>query len=105
MAMGSVRTKVLVLEMLGALCLVPGGHRKVLDAWVHFQQHTGERTRFQVCSLLQTTKQTCLPVQIIQTLINELDRTTEVYQDETALKTAIMSFINAALKYGPGQVG
>ncbi|ELT93552.1 hypothetical protein CAPTEDRAFT_175180 [Capitella teleta] len=84
LAMGSVRTKVLVLEMLGAVCLVPGGHRKVLDAFVHFQKYSAERTRF-------------------QTLINELDTTTDQYQDEVSLKTAIMSFINAALKYGPGQ--
>lgn len=37
-----------VLEILGAVCLVPGGHRKVLEAMLHFQVYAGERTRFQV---------------------------------------------------------
>ena len=36
------------LEILGAVCLVPGGHKKVLNAMVHFQQFACERTRFQV---------------------------------------------------------
>ena len=39
-----------------------------------------------------------------QTLIIDLDRSNGVYRDEVGLKTAIMSFINAALKYGPGHV-
>ena len=41
-------SKVAALEMLGAMCLVPGGHKRVLHAMLHFQQHVGERTRFQV---------------------------------------------------------
>jgi len=36
------------LEILGALCLVPGGHKKVLTAMDHFQKFAMERTRFQV---------------------------------------------------------
>ena len=40
----------LALEILGALCLVPGGHRKVLSAMDHFQKFSMERTRFQVNS-------------------------------------------------------
>jgi len=42
------RTKVAALELLGAMCIVPGGHRRVLQAMLHFQQYVGERTRFQV---------------------------------------------------------
>ncbi|KAK6182752.1 hypothetical protein SNE40_010364 [Patella caerulea] len=80
----NVKTKIAVLEILGAVCLVPGGHKKVLHAMLHFQQYAGERTRF-------------------QTLITDLDRSTGKYRGEVNLKTAIMSFINAALKYGPGQ--
>ena len=38
-----------VLEILGAVCLVPGGHKKALDAMTHFQKFNEERTRFQVC--------------------------------------------------------
>lgn len=37
-----------VLEILGAVCLVPGGHKKALDAMTHFQRFNEERTRFQV---------------------------------------------------------
>ena len=37
----------LAFEILGAVCLVPGGHKKVLNAMVHFQQFACERTRFQ----------------------------------------------------------
>ncbi|XP_048259001.1 disheveled-associated activator of morphogenesis 1-like [Haliotis rufescens] len=80
----NIKTKTAVLEILGAVCLVPGGHRKVLNAMLHFQKHAGERTRF-------------------QTLICDLDRSTGKHRDEVCLKTAIMSFINAAINYGPGQ--
>uniref|UniRef100_S4R6S4 Dishevelled associated activator of morphogenesis 1b n=1 Tax=Petromyzon marinus TaxID=7757 RepID=S4R6S4_PETMA len=77
-------TKVAVLEILGAVCLVPGGHRKVLQAMLRYQQHAAERT-------------------LLQTLITELDRNTGKYRDEVSLKTAIMSFINAILNAGTGQ--
>ncbi|KAL0266624.1 UNVERIFIED_CONTAM: hypothetical protein PYX00_009117 [Menopon gallinae] len=80
----NIKTKIAVLEILGAVCLVPGGHRKVLQAMLHYQKYAYERTRF-------------------QGIVNDLDRSTGVYRDEVNLKTAIMSFINAVLNYGPGQ--
>lgn len=80
----NIKTKIAVLEILGAVCLVPGGHRKVLEAMLHFQKFAFERTRF-------------------QTIVNDLDRSTGIYQDEVNLKTAIMSFINAIMNYGPGE--
>jgi hypothetical protein len=40
----------------------------------------------------------------VQTLLNDLDRSTGIYREEFNLKIAIMSFINAALKYGAGAV-
>jgi len=43
-----IRSKVDVLEILGAVCLVPGGHRKVLDSITYLQQFAQERARFQV---------------------------------------------------------
>lgn len=46
---GNIRTKIAVLEILGPLCLVPGGHKKVLEAMTLFQKYTHERVRFQVC--------------------------------------------------------
>lgn len=80
----NIKTKIAVLEILGAVCLVSGGHKKVLDAMHHYQKFAFERTRF-------------------QGIINDLDRSTGVYRDEVNLKTAIMSFVNAVLNYGLGQ--
>uniref|UniRef100_A0A8C0FEX6 Dishevelled associated activator of morphogenesis 1 n=1 Tax=Bubo bubo TaxID=30461 RepID=A0A8C0FEX6_BUBBB len=80
----NIKTKVAVLEIMGAVCLVPGGHKKVLEAMLHYQKYASERTRF-------------------QTLINDLDKSTGRYRDEVSLKTAIMSFINAVLSQGAGE--
>ncbi|XP_051941646.1 disheveled-associated activator of morphogenesis 1-like isoform X1 [Hippocampus zosterae] len=80
----NVKTKVAVLEILGAVCLVPGGHKKVLEAMLNYQTFASERTRF-------------------QTLVTDLNRATGRYRDEVNLKTAIMSFINAVLSQGPGE--
>ena len=154
MASENVKAKVAALEILGAICLVPGGHRKVLNAMLYLQKYAGERTRFQVlmdidwmtvtrsihwifftfenihywyyilihtyylchiiylnykCFVLYYDLIIILDLFIFslcppQLLICDLDRTTGRYRDEVALKTTIMSFINAALKYGAGQV-
>ena len=80
----NIRTKTAVFEILGAMCLVPGGHKQVLEAMLHYQKYAAERTRF-------------------QSLILDLERSTGKYREEVNLKTAIMSFINAALRCGPGQ--
>ncbi|KAF7253520.1 Disheveled-associated activator of morphogenesis 2, partial [Varanus komodoensis] len=45
----NIKTKIAVLEILGAVCLVPGGHKKVLQAMLHYQVYAAERTRFQDC--------------------------------------------------------
>ena len=44
-----------------------------------------------------------LTFQLSQGIVNDLDRSTGIYRDEVNLKTAIMSFVNAVLSYGPGQ--
>uniref|UniRef100_A0A3B3ZTB4 Dishevelled associated activator of morphogenesis 1b n=1 Tax=Periophthalmus magnuspinnatus TaxID=409849 RepID=A0A3B3ZTB4_9GOBI len=84
LATENIKTKVSVLEILGAVCLVPGGHKKVLEAMTHYQTFAAERTRF-------------------QSLVYDLDRSTGRYRDEVNLKTAIMSFINAVLVKGAGE--
>ncbi|XP_067637402.1 disheveled-associated activator of morphogenesis 1 isoform X2 [Eurosta solidaginis] len=84
LAADNVKTKIAALEILGAVCLVPGGHRKVLQAMLNFQEYATERVRF-------------------QTIVNDLDRRLDSYNDNINLQTAIMSFINAVLNYGPGQ--
>lgn len=48
LATENIKTKVAVLEIMGAVCLVPGGHKKVLEAMLHYQRFASERTRFQV---------------------------------------------------------
>ncbi|XP_069624418.1 disheveled-associated activator of morphogenesis 2 isoform X1 [Ranitomeya imitator] len=80
----NIKTKIAVLEILGAVCLVPDGHKKVLQAMLHYQVYAAERTRF-------------------QTLLNELDRSLGRYREEVNLKTAIMSFFNAVLNAGAGE--
>ncbi|XP_037550926.1 disheveled-associated activator of morphogenesis 1 [Nematolebias whitei] len=84
LAAENIKTKVAVLEILGAVCLVPGGHKKVLEAMLHYQKFASERTRF-------------------QNLLTSLDRSTGRYRDEVSLKTATMSFINALLSQGEGE--
>ena len=39
----------------------------------------------------------------MQGIINDLDRSTGEYRDDVNIKTALMSFINAIINYGPGQ--
>lgn len=48
LATENIKTKVAVLEIMGAVCLVPGGHKKILEAMLHYQRFACERTRFQV---------------------------------------------------------
>lgn len=48
--------QIAVLEILGAVCLVPGGHKKVLEAMLHYQKFAAERTRFQVSTHTTQTK-------------------------------------------------
>jgi dishevelled associated activator of morphogenesis len=84
LACDNSKTKIAVLEILGAVCLVQGGHKKVLDAFVNFQDFAAERTRF-------------------QSIMNDLDRSIGSYRDETNLKVAIMSLINALVNYGAGE--
>ncbi|CAI8048375.1 Disheveled-associated activator of morphogenesis 2 [Geodia barretti] len=78
------RTKILVLEIVGALCLVPGGHKKVLTAMDHFQTFAVERIRF-------------------QTLIVDLGRSLDEPQDSANLQIAVLSFFNAVINYKAGQ--
>ncbi|XP_028398626.1 disheveled-associated activator of morphogenesis 1-like [Dendronephthya gigantea] len=79
----NIKTKVSVLEILAAICLVPGGHKKALEAMTHYQAYAMERTRF-------------------QSLMHDLDRSTGSHKDEFNLKIVIMSFVNASLRYGAG---
>lgn len=51
------RTHVLVLELMAAVCLVPNGHAKVVEAFSEFQRRIGETRRFQtLMNLLRTER-------------------------------------------------
>lgn len=78
-----VKTKVSVLEILGPVCLIPGGHKKVLTALTKFATFAAERTRF-------------------QSLILDLARSRKENEFEVELKTTIMTLVNALLKFGAG---
>ncbi|KXJ72201.1 hypothetical protein RP20_CCG018647 [Aedes albopictus] len=84
LAADNIKTKIAALEILGAVCAVPGGHKKVLTAMLNYQEYATERVRF-------------------QGIVNDLSKSTGVYWDDVNLKTATMSFINAVLSYGSGQ--
>ena len=41
-----LRTRAAVLEILGAVCLIPSGHKRIMEAMGNFARVTGERSRF-----------------------------------------------------------
>jgi len=44
----SVRTRALVLEIFGAVCLLPGGHAHVLEAMSELAENMGAGTRMEI---------------------------------------------------------
>ena len=84
MKTGNEKVKIQVLEILGAVSLVPGGHNKVLEAMDEYKDFAGERTRF-------------------QTIMMDLYLSFEGGQDPSALQIAIMSFINALINFKAGE--
>ncbi|KAJ3330667.1 hypothetical protein HDU76_005130 [Blyttiomyces sp. JEL0837] len=80
----SCRTRALVLEIFGAVCLIPGGHRCVLDGMEAVAEEAGMRFRFEiVVYALWQSWQGASPL-------------------EKELQVASMSFINAVICGGPG---
>jgi dishevelled associated activator of morphogenesis len=78
-------TKSLVLETFAAVCLIPGGHSKILAAMDYLGAQEGTRSRFEtvVHILWQSSKGTSVA--------------------EKELQVASLSFINAVICGGPGR--
>ncbi|KAI8999424.1 formin homology 2 domain-containing protein [Gaertneriomyces semiglobifer] len=80
----SLKTKSLVLEILGAVCLIPGGHECVLNGMEQLCHVARTRFRFEA---------------VVHTLWLSCQGMTPVEKD---LQVAAMSFINAVICGGPG---
>lgn len=80
----NLKIKISALEILAGVCMLPGGHKKILAALTFFQEHQKERTRF-------------------TRLVSDLDH--DFPHDgahEMELKTIILGFINAIIRGGYG---
>ncbi|KAG5456475.1 MAG: armadillo-type protein [Olpidium bornovanus] len=85
----SLRTRMLVLEMLSAVCLIPGGHRPVVQAMSDLVGCLGERARFE-------TVINCLNLYGgVRGWPGPNERTVEV-------QAACLSFLNSLIYGGPG---
>ncbi|KAJ3413863.1 Dishevelled associated activator of morphogenesis 2 [Chytridiales sp. JEL 0842] len=80
----SSRTRALVLEIFGAVCLIPGGHRCVLEGMDALQEIAGTRSRFEL--VVHSLWQSCQGSSVL----------------DKELQVASMSFINAVICGGPG---
>ncbi|KAI9209295.1 formin family protein [Polychytrium aggregatum] len=80
----SMRTRSLVLEIFGAVCLIPGGHRSVLDSMDALCEAAGMRFRFEI--VVYSLWQACQGMG----------------PHEKELQVNSMSFINAVICGGPG---
>jgi hypothetical protein len=80
----SPRTRALVLEIFGAVCLLPGGHSNVLQALEALNHVQGQRHRFEI---------------IMFCLWNSCQTLTSIDKE---LQVASMAFINAVTCGGPG---
>ncbi|KAJ3270093.1 hypothetical protein HK104_004982, partial [Borealophlyctis nickersoniae] len=80
----SPRTRALVLEIFGAVCLIPGGHRCVLEGMDALCDAAGMRFRFEI---------------VVYALWQSCQGMTPL---EKELQVASMSFINAVICGGPG---
>lgn len=84
----STRTRTLVLEILAAVCLIPNGHKKVMEAITAFVDIAGETKRFET---------------VVKGLLVEHQRVNRSDQNDRELQIASLSFINAILCGGPAK--
>ncbi|KAI3640676.1 hypothetical protein MIR68_001554 [Amoeboaphelidium protococcarum] len=96
----SLKTRTLVLEMLAAVCLIPGGHKRILECMRRFQQKIGEKARFE-------TVVNCLAYDVTMrggNLSGSVSgRPDEKFERIIDLQIAALSFINSVINGGPGK--
>ncbi|TPX33081.1 hypothetical protein SmJEL517_g03929 [Synchytrium microbalum] len=80
----SVRTRATVLEIFGAVCFIPEGHKCVLEGMDAMASTSGLRSRFEI---------------VVYSLWQSCQGTTPLDEE---LQVASMSFINAIILGGPG---
>lgn len=88
----SLRTRSLVLEILAASCLIPGGHKRVLEGLTRFASVSGERARFD--TIVQ-----CLCADVMSRGTRQEDKVERILE----LQIASLSFINSVICGGPGK--
>lgn len=94
-----LKTRSLVLEILGAVCFTSGGHKRVLEAMNHFSQQAGERYRFE-------TVLGCLSFDLMYKagwIGNSRIGNEEKIERVMELQVSSLSFINAIICAGPGK--
>eukprot|EP00045_Choanoeca_perplexa_P015863 m.205698 g.205698 ORF g.205698 m.205698 type:complete len:1095 (+) comp17098_c0_seq1:99-3383(+) len=76
--------RVAVLQILGAVSLIPEGHRKVLEALSYFRTYAGEVFRF-------------------QTIVQDLAMSTQRKTTDAEVKMKVLSLVNALICCGAGR--
>jgi hypothetical protein len=100
----SLRTRSLVLEILGAVCLIPGGHKRILETMSRFSKIAGEKARFE-------TVISCLNADImfkgnnsnLANILNIRHAAEDKHERITDLQVSSLSFINAIICAGAGK--
>lgn len=89
----NIKTRIACLEILGAVCMITGGHKRILDSMTQLSRHIGEHCRFE-------TVMVCLEA---DALLRGGFLGESRYEKITELQTAALSFINALINGGPGK--
>jgi hypothetical protein len=90
----SARTKSLIFEIFGAVCMLPGGHSQVLEALDSLVEASGYRSRMEIAvwSLWWSCRYA----------FSSVERSESNLSADKELQVAAMCFINAVVCGGPG---
>ena len=93
----SARTKSLIFEIFGAVCMLPGGHNQVLTALDALCEASGYRSRMEIAvwSLWWSCRYA----------FSSVERPESILTADKELQVAALCFINAVVCGGPGNDG